>query len=574
MLNQTLLSKNIEKSFPENVFLILGGRENTPSEFFDSSDAFLAKRISKNNIVKVIKRVDWTNNQIYDTWNSDGDAYYVFNPDNEIVYICIKNNPNGRVDQTGTHLSTQKPSHDTGLYTYSDGYQWLALFKVDYNSNIFLTNSEIPVPDFNLYSQFSTLNQEYSRDCSSGVTSFGACCLYYKEAFKEPFSGITYEAGAITDHTIFSTCYECTDIAEKLNKSKLFLIGVTASGITTDHVLANPLCPQSILVEDRLAYLQNNLNYITPNSSSRFEYNSLLFYQDKTDGILTATIDLSNLTKEQKLVTKSNPKVIVVDPVGTGADIDLLTTRISHGVYEVYGIRVNTPGSNYTLPSFYIENNETSVLNDTIELYLYPSDLFETPTKIIPPSSTVVRTDILEDEIRNNIINTSFTKIALAYDIMDYDTQTANLYGKANSSVYSLQSKVVAKKTYNSEVIPESLVGGYTSILTVPDNGVIENVTKNSYEAYVSAIKNYNGLIYDEANSVWRSGWELSVNDTRGSFEVNDEILIDGESHTVISVEEPVIEKKMEYYSVTPVNIQLPEVNTNKSYSIVIRVNT
>jgi len=574
MLNQTLTSKTLENSIPENVFLVAGGRDSSAPYVFDSSDAFIAKRISKDSIAKVIKRKDWIYGVVYEPWTSEIDSsknYYALNTNNDVVYVCIKNNPNGRVDQTGVYLSTQEPTHSLGIQSYSDGYTWLALFKLDPTQALFLTSTEIPIPNFIINKRYSNLSSQYNLDCGSGVTAFGTCCLYYKNTFKDPFSGVTYTAGSLTDHTLFSTCYQCTDIAKKLNKQKVFISGVTAGGITGSHTINNPLCGATIAVETLITNLTNNLDYITTNSSSRFQYDLITNHETIKRGILAATINLEDLTTTQKRITTSNPSIIVADPQGSGADIQLLTTQISHGVHEIYGIKVNNPGSGYVLPSFSIEGYSSSELNDVINLYVYPDNLFEEPTKIIPSISVVIRSELTEQEIRSTIINNRLTKLALITSPIDLTTEAENIYAEGDSTVYSMQTSVLAKAVDVAEM-PGILPPTGTPIIVTPENAEIENVTKNSYKAYVSAIKNTDGKIYD--GSFWVTGWELAVNDVSGAFAVNDEVLIQGITHTIISVTEPQLDREVEYFSVTSTNIELPEIPTNRSYSTVIRVNT
>ena len=576
MLNQTITSNNLENSLPENLFLVVGGREGSPQSTFDASDAFFAKRISKDSIARVINRIDWTENTIYEPWTneitSENKNYYVLNPSNDIVYVCIKNNPKGRVDLSGSYLSTQAPTHTNGLQTYSDGYQWLALFKLDYTQSLFQTSKEIPIPYFGVYKKFNTLTAQYTENCTSGITTFGACCLYHKNAYKDPFSGLTYTAGQLTDLTIFSTCSECSDLAKNLDKQKVFLSGMTAFGITTSHESYNPLCPLSVEAETLETNLQSNLDYINANSTSKFQYDAILNHKSIENGILAATINLGDLPPIQRRIGTANPTVNIIDPSGSGAEVKLLTTPISTGVHEIYGIEVISPGSGYVFPSFYIEGYQSSSFNDLISIYTYPNKLFEDPSIMIPPTSFVVRSEIGDSEIRNTVINTSFTKLALAKAVKDITSDAEIIHAEANTNIYTLQSKVLAKKTDDDGGVSTTYFVPPSATLIVPTNGEIENITKNSYNAYVSSIKNTDGRIFDGTN--WKEGWELAVNDVSEAFEVGDEILIDNVSHTVISVENPTINKEMSYFSVTPTNIQLSQIPLNRSYSAVIRVDT
>jgi hypothetical protein len=192
---------------------------------------------------------------------------------------------------------------------------------------------------------------------------------------------------------------------------------------------------------------------------------------------------------------------------------------------------------------------------------------------MIPASSLVIRAEIADSEIRSTVINSNFTKIAIAKSLIGISGDAEIIHAKADSSIYSMQSKVLAKKTDDDGGISSTYFVQPEPTLVVPETGEIENITKNSYKAYVSSIKNTDGRIFDGIN--WKEGWELAVNDIIGSFAINDEVIIDNISHTVILVENPIVNKqKIEYYSVTPTNIQLTQKPSNRSYSVVLRLDT
>ena len=65
----------------------------------------------------------------------------------------------------------------------------------------------------------------------------------------------------------------------------------------------------------------------------------------------------------------------------------------------------------------------------------------------------VVRAEITEEEIRNNIINDQITKLALMTTPVDAQTNMPKIYAEGDSSVYSLQSTVLAKRKDSTENI-------------------------------------------------------------------------------------------------------------------------
>ena len=66
----------------------------------------------------------------------------------------------------------------------------------------------------NFFSNFTSI---YSSICTNGITQTGKCCLYYKEAVTGKITGFTYEAGDLMHASANSYCYECYDLAQKLN---------------------------------------------------------------------------------------------------------------------------------------------------------------------------------------------------------------------------------------------------------------------------------------------------------------------------------------------------------------------
>jgi hypothetical protein len=115
-------------------------------------DMIAMKKISEANISYCVERRDWEAGTFYSEYNhnvtpvTSGDSdlwssnFYVFNTDNNIVYVCISNN--------GGTPSTVKPN--LGLINenklYSDDYIWKAIYTIDIaDREKFLTAGYMPV---------------------------------------------------------------------------------------------------------------------------------------------------------------------------------------------------------------------------------------------------------------------------------------------------------------------------------------------------------------------------------------------------------------------------------------------
>lgn len=118
-------------------------------------NAFVAKKITSNNISPVIPRIDWVANTVYDYYRSDIDMFQVDSNDNPILTFYVKN----RYDQVFKCLwnnndgpSTYEPyfqpgSYNTnGIYQNLDGYKWKYIYTVDTSLKInFMDSTWMPV---------------------------------------------------------------------------------------------------------------------------------------------------------------------------------------------------------------------------------------------------------------------------------------------------------------------------------------------------------------------------------------------------------------------------------------------
>ena len=134
------------------------------SHYRDTS--LFGKKITESNVVRVVRKIDWTLNNAYDMYRHDysvdnqapvSKAYRLYDANYYVitsafrVYICISNGSSGNIDgvTTGPQKSTVEPSQTTpGRFETSDGYEWLYLFSITPADIIKFDSTEyIPVPN-------------------------------------------------------------------------------------------------------------------------------------------------------------------------------------------------------------------------------------------------------------------------------------------------------------------------------------------------------------------------------------------------------------------------------------------
>ena len=315
------------------------------------------------------------------------------------MYLCVGDNSNNLIN--GTVLTSAViPNHTTPTVNlYDDGYSWLPLFKVDPSQYTFVNKTDLPLYDISVKQEYSTFAEKYEPLCGSGVTSFGCCCLYFKEPSTDEITNEVYLQGDLTNETIFSDCYECQKLADNLDRQAIFLTGLTAGGITSSNTGENPLCPATTTIKTLSEELTESKNTFTPGSSNEFAV-KLLSEFSSTNGVMVARIDLTNLTLAQRTLSTPNPIVSIIDPIGSGASVQLKTNQIGVNSYEVYGIETSAYGQDYLLPDLLISGTTAgNPLNAAITLFTFPDNIFESTEVLVPGqrykiNSTILSTDI------------------------------------------------------------------------------------------------------------------------------------------------------------------------------------
>ena len=119
-------------------------------------NVFAAKQITSNQISPVVRRIDWSEGQVYDYYaddydvlkkDSNGDPYYQFYVVNRYnqVFKCLWNNNGG---PSLYEPFFQPGNYNTnGIYQNIDGYKWHYMYTIDDSLRIrFMDSVWIPVP--------------------------------------------------------------------------------------------------------------------------------------------------------------------------------------------------------------------------------------------------------------------------------------------------------------------------------------------------------------------------------------------------------------------------------------------
>lgn len=542
MTTTPLASTNIKQK-TEQLYIVAGGLSGAPeAEFALQRDTFIAKKIPDSQIHLIANNNPWQAGKVYSYYVSQQDYTTVYNQDNGIVYLCLHNNANFRNDSESgeSRVSLEAPSHTTGRQTYSDGYTWLPLWKVDFTEYEYVTPTEIPVPDLSTEADYNTLAEKYEPLCGTGtgVTAFGCCCLYFKENNVDEITGEVYSAGDVTNEVIFSDCFECQKMADALNRDVLFLSGVTAGGITSSHPLENPLCPATKTIQTLQQQLQADVYNLIPGSSK--EYQLELLNNHNETGLMVVNIDLSSLTDTQRTITQDNPYLTVNDVSGTGGVVQLKTNPIGLNSHYVYGVQLVTEGSGYgNLP---VLSGVSSTLINVINAFVYPENFYDNPELFAPVIKRKIETYLEESEISGAVHQTTIPKIAIMADAKLLSNGALPNYTKNDSTVFDLQTKVVAKR--GPESVPaEAINPAYNHTATL---GTLQTNNNTGYQYYTSALRNDNSIATDGSvtlsNGNQAKGYYVDISDSPYSVSASNILTIGGITHAIDSITKPTLD--------------------------------
>lgn len=302
-------------------------------------------RVGQNSIYPVVSNIKWIQKRPYIPWSGTSENtgnYYVYNDQNNYVYLCISDNENNRTDLRGDNVSNIRPTHTAGIQSYSDGYSWKPLYRITPSIERFVTSKWIPVVSFDIFDSDNQKTQlEQTQDfCSESSTStVGQCAIYAKIPLStDDDSGtIEYQKGDLFSIADAISCSDCHYLMKNNDKF------VSVFYEDTDVV------PDEIVIDDQYTKIGNLINQNQISTASPYYY----LYQTNTNdnveegSIISTFIDLSDFTESQLIVSQSNPELTLTSNSGSGGRIRLKTGLLNNS-HIIRGIEVVDRGSGYT----------------------------------------------------------------------------------------------------------------------------------------------------------------------------------------------------------------------------------
>jgi hypothetical protein len=255
---------------------------------------------------------------------------------------------------------------------------------------------------------------------------------------------------------------------------------------------------------------------------------------------MVVNIDLSSLTDTQRTITLNNPYLTVKDVSGTGAVVQLKTNPIGLNSHYVYGVQLVTEGSGYgNLP---ILSGVSSTLINAINLFVYPENLYDNPELFTPVIKRKIETYLEESEISAAVHQTSIPKIAIMADAKLLSNGALPNYTKNDSTVFDLQTKVVAKR--GAETVPAGPINpafDHTTSL-----GTLQTNNNTGYQYYTSALRNDNSVATNGSvilsNGNQAKGYYIDISDSPYSVSASNILTIGGVTHTIDSITKPTLD--------------------------------
>lgn len=580
MPNIPLTTSSLTK-IPKEIFLVGGVSREGSTDWGALDDTFVAKRVPDSKKHVIAENNIWTTGRTWNPYISFNSYDIAFNSENNIVYLCLHNNSNFRDDTNNVTvgLSTQAPSHAFGRQTYSDGYTWLPLWKVDFTEYDYINETDLPIPNLDTTADYSSFTEKYQPLCGTGVTAYGCCCLYFKDNSVDEVTGEVYSVGDVTNEVIFSDCFECQKLADALDRDVLFLSGVTSGGITSSHPGENPLCPATKTIQTLQDKLQADVYNLVPGSSK--EYQLQLLNNHNHLGIMAVSIDLSDLTDTQKTISTStqNPYVTVNDPTGSGAVVRLKTNPVGIDKQLIYGIELVEEGSGYGLiPSVSSSLLSTTLIN-RITVHPYPEDVYTNPELYTHPVKYRLLGSLTNSDLVNVVpYSVSLERVAVMTDPYFYSSQAPAQFTRNDSSVVQMTTQILIYKP-GTEVVAVGFGGDESEYATANDHVL----TPKGYEAnIISATSDQSGYVLISP-SVKAKGYNLVSNDDPATFKVGDSIIYRTTTGTtdtfkVKTVTPPLLDPRTaSFFNITdidPIGVtSSSKLITTKSYEFDIQIN-
>jgi hypothetical protein len=300
-------------------------------------------KVGQNSIYPVVPNVKWIQKRPYIPWSGTTENtgnYYVYNDQNQYVYLCVSDNENNRTDLRGENVSNIRPTHTVGIQRYSDGYSWKPLYRMTPSIERFITSKWIPVISFDLFDSEDQKSQllQTQEFCDNATSTVGQCAIYAKTPLStDDDSGtIEYLKGDLFTIAENITCSDCHYLMKNNDKFVSYFYEDTET------------VPTSIEIIDEYTLIGNSVEQNLISTASPYYYLYQVNSNDNLEegSIVSAFINLGSFTTSQLLVTQENPELTVTSNTGTGARIRL-KTGVFNETYIINGIEVINPGSGY-----------------------------------------------------------------------------------------------------------------------------------------------------------------------------------------------------------------------------------
>jgi hypothetical protein len=532
---------------------VVAGR--TSASFDWGRDVNILYKVRESDVNFVTKRIDWQKRIATSPWNplNNNDNKLIFNPSNNIAYLCLSDNIDNRSDPSirAKNFSYYIPSHSVGQQTYPDGYNWYALFSVD-PGNINLVSADyIPVPTVNDYSEDpsnTSLEFSYRTKCGVGYkTTDGTCCLYSRTKYVDGV-GVTQEKGDLIPVKFVSKCYQCYETSKKLNCEFSFVAGITTPA---NYPTCTP-CDCEKQITTKIEDIGNNLLDLNPSGAYRFLYDSYQQWLPTRKGILSIFINLESLSDSQRTIQTANPLITFDTISGSGAVARLKTQPGTTGYYVV-GIELISAGSDYNqgdaIPK--ITGYETNILNNYIEVNVSPEDFPENPSVMLNNLKTCVKTTI-DNEMIKEISSSNITQFSKYGLIKDIKTRSGDVVvsEKLNRNEYQMLRATTKFNLTTSGANNSVKQNPYLSLTSDTYIRFSDDDTKRADKAYFK---------YNLNSSLQVTGGDMEVvTKDYDNFEIGDTLKAGDNFNYVIDT---ITKPDVAYASGTPLLTQTTSIN-------------
>ena len=467
-LNPAIWIDSMRESF-RNKYIILGNtdadsnyNENTPNAYNDGvRDGVVAYNLKNSDFKEIIRtptQALWKmgiNGTKPGCYNSDGSFYNVDTSPSSwplyvevnrngtgYLYLITRNKKNGRIDSDVITARNSLSNTSGEYFETEDGIGAICIMKMpDYafaNSNrkhIEIERAKTAYDNLT-YADYANEQTRAIGICGVGNESrYGTCCLYYESATYDTISGEKYEAGDFYK-CLELECYECTKIADSLNKKYRFnhWLGDTAgagerclgAGGQLSTTNCGP-CSCSIDWDPTRSFYEEIINNKNISDNRSIKQNARFAAKSRELGgsISDVQMDLGGLSSDQLLFSDDYQNVDMNFPLTgdpeTPAVIKFDTITNSKGKKYLLGCSIEVHGKGYTtaVPDWntlkqYLPNLDIGEMKKRIYVHLMPIEGPHLGIEKIFNISTMLDVNLSTDLIRNatDVINFNYFAIA------------------------------------------------------------------------------------------------------------------------------------------------------------------